>query len=191
MESNENIENANSTNGEAEGGDETDVVKLAKADYDKLNQTLGSLKRELKDLKKPKEEPVETAKETKTNQPDNSLLQKLERMALRQAGITHTDDIELAQRTAKKWGVDIDEVLSDEDFKVKLEHQQSGRANVEATSNVRGGVGTSGAKNTPEYWLAKGVPPTATDIPDVKTRRKINVAFYKSGKQESVKFYNS
>jgi hypothetical protein len=187
---NENTENENSkTNNEAEGNEtDSENVSIPKKDYDNLNQTLGSLKREIKDLKKAKEEPKETAQ---TNQPDNSLLEKLERMALRQAGITHTDDVELAQKTAKKWGVDIDEVLNDEDFKVKLERQQSSRTNIEATSNVRGGTGTSGAKNTPEYWLAKGVPPSATDIPDGKARRKINAAFYKASKQDNIKFYNS
>ena len=188
MESNENTENVDSTNSEAEGGDGTDTIAIPKSDYEKLNQTLGSLKRELKDLKKPKEE----TKETATNQPDNSLLEKVERMAMRSAGITHTDDMELAKKTAKKWGMDVDEVLMDEDFKVKLERQQSGRANVEATSNVRGsGAGSSQAKNTPEYWLAKGTPPTATDIPDVKIRRKINVAFFKASDKDGVKFYNN
>jgi len=110
-------------------------------------------------------------------------------MALRQAGITHTDDVELAQRTAKKWGVDIDEVLADEDFKVKLERQQSGRANVEATSNIKGSVGTSQAKNTPEYWIAKGVPPSAADVPDRKTRATIARAMMTSSK-DTKKFYN-
>lgn len=183
---NENTENENSTNNETEGGDVAETISIPKTDYEKMNQTLGSLKRELKDLKKPKEETKETV-----NQPDNSLLEKVERMALRSAGITHTEDIELAKKTAKKWGMDIDEVLLDEDFKAKLERQQSGRANVEATSNIRGnGAGSSQAKNTFEYWQAKGVPPTATDIPDAKVRRKINVAFFKAGKKDSTKFYN-
>ena len=187
MESNENTENVDSTNNEAEGGDETDTIAIPKSDYEKLNQTLGSLKRELKDLKKPKEETKETAQQTKPD--DNALLQRVERMALRQAGITHTDDVELAQRTAKKWGVDIDEVLADEDFKVKLERQQSGRANVEATSNIKGSVGTSQAKNTPEYWIAKGVPPSAADVPDRKTRATIARAMMTSSK-DTKKFYN-
>jgi hypothetical protein len=185
---NENTENENSTNNEAEGNEQkVDTVAIPKEEYDKLNQTLGSLKRELKDLKRPKE----TQETAQTNQPDNSLLEKLDRMAIRTAGITHPDDIELAKRTAKKWGIDIDEVLSDEDFKVKLERQQSSRANVEATSDIKSsGTGSSQAKNTVEYWLAKGTPPTTTDIPDAKTRRKINVAFYKSGRKDSIKFYN-
>jgi len=172
---------------EAEGGDEADIVKVAKADYDKLNQTLGSLKRELKDFKKSKEETKETAQQTKPD--ENALLQKLERMSLRQAGITEAEDIELARNTAKKWGVDIDEVIADDDFKVKLERQQTARANVKATSGVRGGAGTSQAKNTAEYWQAKGTPPTPADVPDRKTRQAI-VSKMMQAEDSGGKFYN-
>jgi hypothetical protein len=186
METNEEVV-ADTTKGEAEGGDEADVVKVAKADYDKLNQTLGSLKRELKDLKKPKEDSDETAKQTKPD--DNALLQRVERMALRQADITHPDDIELAQKTAKKWNMDLEEVITDEDFKTKLERQQTARTNTEATSKVRGGAGTSQAKNTPEYWIAKGTPPTASDVPDRKTRATIARAMMTASK-DTKKFYN-
>jgi len=53
MNPEENQEVTLDLNEEGEGN-EPEVVKVPKADYDKLNQTLGSLKRELKDLKKPK-----------------------------------------------------------------------------------------------------------------------------------------
>ena len=169
-----------------EGEGETETLTIPKSDYEKLNQTLGSLKRENKDLKKPKE----TSQETVKNQPEESvLLQKLERMSLRSAGITEAEDIELARNTAKKWGVDIDEVLADEDFKIKLERQQTARNNVQATSKVRGGAGTSQAKNTPEYWIAKGTPPTTADVPDRKTRAKIAIAMVASAKNTK-QFYN-
>ena len=127
--------------------------------------------------------------EVENKKSDNALLEKVERIALRSEGITHTDDIELARNTAKKWGVDIDEVLADEDFKVKLGRQQTARANAEATSNIKGGGSDSNVKNTPEYWASKGVPPTREQVPDRKTRAKIARAMMdnvKSGK----KFYN-
>ena len=167
--------------------DESETVSLSKAEYEKMNQTLGSLKRELKDLKKSsKEEPKESQKSE-----ENALLQKIERMSLRQAGITHTDDIELAQKTAKKWGMDIDEVLDDEDFKAKLERQQTSRSNAEATSNIKGGGGkTSDAKNSPEYWIKKGVPPSRTDVPDRKTRVGIVRAMMKNASSNGKVFYN-
>ena len=58
-------------------------------------------------------------------------------MALRQAGLSHQDDIDLARSTAKKWGVDLVDVLADDDFKVKLERQQTNRSNADATSNIK------------------------------------------------------
>jgi len=175
---------------EGEGEQEADIVKVPKSEYDKLNQTLGSLKRELKDLKKPKDEQKETP--TTNQKSDEVLLQRLERLALGQAGISDPEDVELAQKTAKKWGMDIEEVLRDEDFKIKLEKQQSQRANIVATSNVKGGTGSSQAKNTPEYWLAKGVPPTPTDVADRATRQKIIRTMLNASKGNGkMKFYNS
>lgn len=167
-----------------------EVVTIKKSDYEKLNQTLGSLKRENKDLKKPKD-PGETTE--KTNDPDQSaLLQaKVEKMALRTAGITHPDDVDLARKTAKKWNMDIDEVIDDEDFKVKLEKQQGTRANADATSHVKGDQGTSvQAKHTAEYWIAKGTPPTADQVPDRKLRGKIARAMMASAKNGGKTFYS-
>lgn len=173
--------------GGGEGGN-TDTVSIPKSDYDKLNQTLGSLKREIKDLKKPKESTTETS--TKNQPEESALLQKLERMSLRQAGLTHPDDVDLAKATAKKWNVDIDEVVLDADFIAKLERQQTARANALATSNIRGGQGTSQAKNTAAYWEAKGTPPSAKEVPDRKTRAGIVRAMMKSASTDGKKFYN-
>jgi vacuolar-type H+-ATPase subunit I/STV1 len=178
------------TNNGGEGTEsqvENDTIAIPKSEYEKLNQTLGSLKRELKDYKKAKEEPKETPK---SNQADESaLLQKIERMSLRQANMTHEDDIALARNTAKKWGMDIDEVIADEDFKVKLEKQQTNRSNIEATSNIRSSGGKSQAKESAAYWVAKGVPPTVADIPDRKLRASIARQMMSSSKS-SKKFYN-
>jgi len=174
------------TNNEGEGNEEeVETVSIPKKDYDILNQTLGSLKKENKDLKKPKE--PETPEKTK---PDDVLLQKLERISLRTAGVTHQDDIDLARSVAKKWNMDIDEVLVDADFKVKLERQQIDRGNTEATSNVRGGQGVSQAKNTPEFWIAKGSLPTKADVPDRKTRVAIARAMMKNSATGGKTFYN-
>lgn len=169
-----------------EGTDEK--VSIFKKEYDTLNQTLGSLKREIKDLRKAKDDSGETTKKSSKSD-DNPLIEKLEKVSLRQAGITHQDDIELARNTAKKWGIDIDEVVNDEDFKVKLERQQTNRDNALATSKIKGGSGSSQAKFTPEYWIAKGMPPTPTDVPDRKTRAKITRAMM-TNKDSGSKFYN-
>lgn len=184
------MENENTAVVDAQNNEQVEVseqkeemVSMTKAEFEKMNQTLGSLKRENKDLKKPKETTEETSKS------DSPLLEKLERMALRQAGITEAEDMELARNIAKKWNMDIDEVLMDEDFKVKLERQQTNRANTLATSKIKGGAGGSQAKNTAEYWIAKGVPPTPNDVPDRKTRASIVNSMMNSAK-EGKKFYS-
>lgn len=167
--------------------EEDEVIQVKKSDFEKLNQTLGSLKRENKDLKKSKD--PETPKPNQTD--DSKLLEKLERLSLKQAGIDHSEDIDLARATAKKWNVDIDEVLSDEDFKVKLERQQTARANAQATSNIRGSSSASGSvKNTSEYWIAKGVPPTPDQVPDRKTRAEIVRAMINKAGSNGKTFYN-
>ena len=171
------------TGAEDTGATEVETVAVAKADYDKLNQTLGSLKRELKDLKKPK-----TEETSQTNKPDSSAL--LQKSYLRAAGITHAEDVALALDTAKKWGVEVDALVDDEDFKVKLEKAQTKRSNEAATSNVKGGQGTTQAKNTLEYWVAKGTPPSPADIPNNKTRQAIVVAMMKQGTGSGKVFYN-
>ena len=184
---NTNQEADTASNGAGEGSEQTSVetVSVIKSDYDKLHETVGSLKRELKDLRKASQETPQ-----QTNQSDSALLQKVERMALKGAGIPHQDDVALAQKTAKKWGVDLDEVLEDEDFLIKLEKQRTMRSNLDATSNIHGDkTGGTSAKETAAYWFAKGTPPTPQDVPDRKTRSSIIRAMMdKGGKGKT--FYN-
>lgn len=167
---------------EGEKGTELETLTVSKKDYETLNQTLGSLKRELKDLKKVKEEPKEPPKLA-----DNTLLQK---SFLRAAGIVAPDEVELALSTAKKWGVEVDALVDDGDFQVKLEKLRTTKANADATSNVRGGASPSQAKQTPDYWLAKGIPPTPDDVPDRKTRQGIINTMRKSAHSGGKQFYN-
>lgn len=173
-----------SNEGEA-ANNESDVITVAKKDYETLNQTLGSLKRELKDLKKAKEQAVETPQKNKPE--DNGLLQK---SFLRAAGISDAEEVELALSTAKKWGVEVDQLVDDEDFKIKLDKIRTNKANAVAASNVRGGNGGVQAKLTPEYWIEKGVPPTPADVPDKKTRGAIIQTLMKNAKGGSGTFYN-
>jgi hypothetical protein len=180
-------ENETKTEGATDTNDttvEAETVSVPKSDYDKLNQTLGSLKRELKDLKKPKEETKET-KETSAK-PDSNLIEKA---FLRSAQITDKEEVELALSTAKKWGVSVDTLVDDEDFKVKLDKLRTNKANIAATSDIRGSGGTSQAKMTTEYWKAKGTRPTPADIPDRKTRVKV-IRDLMAGSKSGAKFYN-
>lgn len=173
--------------GEGEGQDTgVETIAVPKSEYEKLNQTIGSMKRQIKDLTKPKEEPKETPQKT---EPDQSVL--LQKTFLRAAQITAEDEVELALTTAKKWDMPIDKLVDDDDFKEKLEKFRTKKSNELATSNIRGsGQGTSEAKNTPGYWIAKGVPPTADQVPDRKTRAKIARAMIEKASTNGKTFYN-
>ena len=163
----------------------TELETKRREDGIKQRERTKALKAQLEELKqKPPEKDDKKPEE-------NALLQKLEKMSLRQAGVTHQDDIALAKATAKKWGMDIDDVLADDDFKTKLERQQTTRANTVASSEVRGGgQGRSQAKDSPDYWIAKGAPPTSADVPDRKTRATIIRAMMKNAGTDGKKFYN-
>ena len=156
--------------GEVETREES--ITLSKSEWEKHNQTLGSLKRQLKDAQKAKE----TQETSTTNQkPDEIALlrEKLDKQSIRSAGITHPDDVELAKTLAKKWNVDVEDLVVDEDFLAKLGKQQTSRANVEATSGIKGGGGKgAGTKSSPEYWLAKGEAPTDSDLSANNISRK-------------------
>lgn len=185
-EQNQTVASTETDAGEGRATTEVETIAISKKDYEALNQTVGSLKRELKDLKK-SEKPIET-QQTKAD--DSALLQKLERISFRQAGLTHQDDIELARATAKKWQVDIDEVLMDDDFKVKLERQQTTRSNIESTTGLKGSSGSAEGKNSPAYWKAKGQPPTPDQVPDKQIRRKIIRDMMKQSDEGKGGFYN-
>lgn len=162
------------SNNEGEANEnESDFVKVSKSEYEKLNQTLGSLKRENKDYKKKFEESDKPKETSKTNQPDDNRL--LEKAFLRSAQITAEEEVELALSTAKKWDMSIDKLVDDDDFKIKLEKMRTQKSNELATSALkeRGGTGKSSAKEDPAYWISKGTPPMPTDIPDRKVRAKI------------------
>jgi len=118
---------------------------------------------------------------------DDSLVQKA---YLRSAQIVDSDEVELALDTAKKWGVTVDILVDDEDFKVKLEKLRISKSNELATSNVKSNATTNESKNTPEHWIAKGVPPTREQVTDRKTRAKIARAMIEKAGTGGKTFYN-
>lgn len=190
-EDNNQASDVDTSNNEGEGEHQEtadEKITLTKAEYDKIQKDLGSLKRENKDLKKPKEPKEDTPEK---NQDVSSLQERLDRQALKAASITHEDDIELAKKTAEKWNMSIDEVIEDEDFKAKLDRQQTNRANVEATAGIKGDKSQGGsAKETSAYWNAKGQPPTPEDIPNRKTRQKIIREMRQASTGGGKTFYN-
>ena len=160
--------------------------KVELTDEEKLARLRGGVKRlERKlGLSEPAVKKEEVKVENKKS--DEGLLQKT---YLRAAGIVAEDEVVLAVETAKKWGVEVDKLVDDDDFKVKLDKLRTSKANANATANIKGGGGGIEAKNTPEYWVSKGVPPTRDEVPNRKTRVKIARAMMANSKSGK-KFYN-
>lgn len=184
-ENNQAVEDTTSTNQVAE----SNVVTLNKEEYDKMLTDLGSLKRENKQLKKPKETSEATKTETKTDTQDNFGL--VEKTFLRAAGISKEDEVELAKETARKWDMSLDKLVDDEDFIAKLEKHRVAKANADATSNIKGDKGGGGGgEKSAEYWLAKGVYPDR-DQASRKVRAEVRAAMLAKEKGTSDKFYNS
>lgn len=183
---------ADTKTGEVEGIQSANEIKLSKDEYDKFKgyeSTVGSLKRELKDLKKQLEERPEPKETPSKNQTEEfGLLQKT---YLRSAGLSSDDEVELARDIQKKTGVEWDKLVDDDYFQLKLQKLRDAKANAAAT-NVEGGSASSsgGAKNEPSYWIQKGTPPTPKDVSDRKTRASIVRAMLDHGKNSGGKFYN-
>lgn len=160
-----------------QGNDTTDWKAIAL-------QNQGIAKRLKTKIAKMAEKPQEAPKEVRS---DDSLLSKA---FLRSAGITKREEVELALSTAKKWGVDIDQLVDDEDFQAKLEKLRTSQANVAASANVQGDKTGTPVKETADYWVAKGTPPTPVDIPNRETRTKIIREMMKLADTGGKKFYN-
>ena len=161
--------------------------KKTNEDVEKLKKEVGFLKRLLsKKDKKEEEKPVE-----KTEKSDEEF-GLLELTYLKGEDIKNEDEVDFVKKELKEAGLKKDQLpklFANKYFKAQLEEFKSEKANEKATSDVKGGRGTSEAKNKPEYWIAKGVPPTREQVPDRKDRVVIAKAMLdnqKSGK----KFYN-
>ena len=163
-----------------------ELEQKSRADGIRSRERTKALKEKATELEGKLTELGKVQPDKKDNKSDDTLLQKA---YLRSAQITAEDEVELALTTAKKWDVSIDKLVDDEDFKIKLEKLRTSKANIAATHNLKGGKGPSEAKNTPEYWIAKGVPPTPDQVPDRKTRATIARAMMENQKSGK-KFYN-
>lgn len=184
METNTTTETAVVETNEVEEAPET--ITVSRKDYDKMNQTLGSLKKQQKDWIKAQTAAQETTEKTETKEPNFGLLQK---SYLRAAGIVDEDEVELAREVQEKTGMEWDKLVDDDYFQSRLTKFRRSRENIFATANIKGGAEHSEAKTKPEYWLAKGAPPTAQQVPNSKVRAQIVRAFMADAKVGK-KFYN-
>lgn len=178
-----------SNSADSDSNIETSETSSADDSLSKLEALEAQLKEaqdEATKYKRMAEQRAKKAKSTESQPTDNDLVAKSYLLA---AGIKAKDEVELALDTANKWNMSLDDLVEDADFQMKLEKHRTQKANLEATSGVRGDKSAGSGVDTPEYWIAKGAPPTAQQVPDRKARAKIARAFMqqsKSGKQ----FYN-
>lgn len=122
--------------------------------------------------------------------PNEDLLKKYDSLALEIAGIKDTDEVELVNKWKSETGREVDEIRKSKVFQSELQSLRDEKANALATSVKKVGGGQGQAKDTPEYWQTKGVPPTADQVPDRKTRAKIARAMMKNSGTSGKTFYN-
>lgn len=190
-ETNQN-ETVDSKNDGGEGVQTAEEIKLAKAEYEELlgiKATVGSLKRELKDLRKSKEETQERTPD-KNQTEDTQLQERVKRLELKAAGISSEKEIALAERLQKETGLDWEKLLGSKYFTAELSDLRTEMANDTAASNIRGDGSASNTKNTTAYWQAKGAPPTPDQVPDRKVRARIAREMAKSASTSGKTFYN-
>jgi|SRR3990167_1809574 len=128
---------------------------------------------------------------------DEKLLERLDKLALKTAGIKEADEVELYNKWKEQTGREADEITENKIFQSELTDIRTARANQAATSNVKGEQGDSGVKNTPDYWLAKATKGDDGKIrlPDETPKELYSkildkLAEKEQGSSEVLKFYN-
>lgn len=154
---------------------------------------LGKAKAEIERINKELEEAKKTIVPQKS-QSDSELLKTMEerfdKQALKIAGITDNDEVELAMKFRERTGMGMDEILSDEIFQAKLEKIKTDKSNAKAAGNLKGGSGGANPKADPNYWKGKKEYPTPEEVPDRAERAKIIKQMIKNSKTHGRKFYN-
>lgn len=130
-------------------------------------------------------------KNESSSKSDEGLKGQVQRLALKVAGITKVSEIELAEKLQKETGKDWDTLLESKYFKTELDDLRSNEASEEASTGIKGnrGGGSSGARDTAEFYISRGTPPTPTEVPDRKTRTGI-IRKFLSSQETSKTFYN-
>lgn len=141
-----------STNNEGEGETvvEEETIAIPKKEWEVTNQTLGSLKKEIKDLKKSVDKPKEETPQSKpTGELDDTQLDYLDLK-----GITEEEDIAVIQSIMRKTGQSLRETLKDEYVTSKLKDLKVSRdvKNATPTATKRSG---QDASNNEDYWFQK------------------------------------
>lgn len=165
-------------------------TKKSEGELKELKDKYAGLEKELTKLKSPPEE-------KKRARSDDELLMRLDNMALKMAGIEADDEKELFERWKKETGRDADSIIGNKIFQGELADLRTSKANAAATANIEGDGKDSGAKNDPDYWIAKATKGAdgklmfPDNLPnDFKLRAAIIEKIGASTKQNK-QFYNS
>ena len=174
--------------------------ELESTDFDwkaKAQELQGIAKRRATQLGKAKAKLREYEEKLKTHlnpepqdkKPDEQLLNRIDSLSLHVAGVKKDTEIELFNKWKKDTGRNVELIVSNPIFQAELQKIRDDESNQLATANIKGGGGENLAKNDPAYWIAKGTPPSETDIPDRAMRTKVVRAFIANSKSGK-KFHN-
>lgn len=128
--------------------------------------------------------------------PDKELLKRLDGLALKVAGISADDEVELFNKWKDSTGRQSDDIIGNKIFQAELQDLRQAKANATAT-DVKGDATISGEKGTPEYWIAKATKDSngellfPDDLPnDYKLRSAIFDKLASKAKGQDRRFYN-
>ena len=182
MENENKVEVDTTQENQGEGADTTvETVSIPKAEYDKTLSTLGSLKREIKDLKRPKED---SKGESTTNSTSNDLGEKA---YLAVNGIKTADEVAFFKKMKQETGKDAESLLDSTYFQSEFKNFKELKASSDAVP-----TGSKRSNNSQvdsvEYWIAKGELPKGEE--NRKLREDIVNARMKKENSGGM-FYNS
>lgn len=137
-------------------------------------------------------------KPTKKDSATDEMLKRLDNLALKTAGISEANEVELFEKWKTETGRESDAIIDNSIFKKELEDLRIAKRNQDATSDVKGETGISGAKGTPEYWISKATKGAdgnllfPEEMPRELFTKVLDALESKEGtKSGEMKFYNS
>ena len=98
---------------------------------------------------------VEKPKAKDSVKSDEEVTKRLDKMALKLADISAADEVELYDKWKDRTKMEAEEIIEDEVFQAQLGNLRTAKVNAAATADVKGEGAASGAKNDPDYWIAK------------------------------------
>jgi hypothetical protein len=179
MDNENQTEVVTDTNNNEGGSEDANFVKVPKEEYDKTISTLGSLKRELKDLKKP----VEKSKESETTNSNSNDLGEKAYLAVN--GIKSADEVAFFKKMKQETGKDAEALLDSTYFQSEFKSFKELKVSSDAMPGSSKRSNNSQVDSV-DYWLAKGeLPP----VSEVQLRRDVVNARMKKETSKGV-FYN-